>query len=190
MQNLEQKGGHHRAVNFFLFPQLKTNQKPDVKYQETLETQSTDNAVTNPSADPKPSPYMQNLGQTSASNMSSALSSITQNYASAQPKTQITSQTHLQNQPQGYGGESYYSSTNYTSAKSPRSNVAPTTKQTFFKMPESKEKLDTKKPLGGIGGGDGVKKYATPSTTTSNTKLPGSNLPSTGSRGGVSFLYF
>jgi len=135
---------------------------------------------------------MQNLGQTSASNISSALSSITGGYSSAQPRTQqqqqqqqISSQPQLHHPPQSnaYGGEAYYSSTNYTSAKSPKSTVTTsnvTSKQTFFKMPDMKERLESKVKLGV--GTEGVKKFTSPNMTTSSSKLPGSNMP-TGSKG-------
>jgi len=127
--------------------------------------------------------YMHNLGQTSASNISSALSSITGGYSSAQPRTQqqqMSSQPQLHHPPQSAYGEAYYSNTNYSSAKSPKSNV--TSKQTFFKMPDMKERLESKVKLGLGTEGTGLKKFTSPNMTTSSSKLPGSNMP-TGSRG-------
>lgn len=129
---------------------------------------------------------MQNLGHTSARNISSALSSITAGYNSAQPRIQqpqLASHPQLQNPPPSgaYPGEAYYSNANYTSAKSPKSTVS--SKQTFFKMPDTKERLEAKARLtGGFGNneGTGLKKFASPNIAIS--KFPQSNMP-TGSKG-------
>jgi len=168
-----------------------------MRQQDNLETQASDNSnLGNYSNGSNSTHYMQNLGQTSASNMSSALSSITGGYSSAQPRTQqqqISSQPQLQNPPQSNYGEAYYSSTNYSSAKSPKANVGvnPTniSKQTFFKMPDTKERLEAKARLtGGLANeGTGLKKFTTP-VTTSSSKLPSSNMPSS-SKGLASGLY-
>lgn len=131
---------------------------------------------------------MQSLGQTSANNISSALSSITGGYSS-QPKTQATAgtQSQLQNQQQNqYGGETFYSTANHSSAKSPRGvgGSGLTTglnKPTTFKMPESKERPEsskTKPPEG-----YGLKKLVAPGTASSNTKLTGSGMLGSGNRG-------
>lgn len=126
---------------------------------------------------------MQSLGQTSANNISSALSSITANYASAQPKTQtgMGGQTQQQAQPQGqYQGEMYYSSANHSTAKSPRGGTTALNKPATFKIPEPKERPESKpKPAEGYG----LKKLV-PSgpTTTSSSKL-GSGMLGAGSRG-------
>jgi len=158
-----------------------------MRQQDNVETQASDSSnLGNYSNGSNSTHYMQNLGQTSASNMSSALSSITGGYSSAQPRTQqqqISSQPQLQNPPQSNYGEAYYSSTNYSSAKSPKANVGvnPTniSKQTFFKMPDTKERLEAKARLtGGLTNeSTGLKKFTTP-VTTSSSKLPSSNMPS------------
>ncbi len=160
-----------------------------MRQPDSVETQASDNSsnLGNYSNGSNSTHYMQNIGQTSASNMASALSSITGGYSSAQPRTQqqqINSQPQLQNPPQSNYGEAYYSSTNYSSAKSPKANVGgvqPTniSKQTFFKMPDTKERLEAKARLtGGLTNeGTGLKKFTTP-VTTSSSKLPSSNMPS------------
>lgn len=140
-----------------------------------METQSSDNYGNGPNTG-----YMQSLGQTSANNISSALSSITASYATAQPKTQV-SQPQTQAQPQGqYGGETYYSSANHSTAKSPRGGATALNKPATFKIPEPKERPESKpKPAEGYG----LKKLVpTGPTTTSSSKL-GSGMLGAGSRG-------
>jgi len=178
-------------------PRQKTQQQGTRPPIENLETQVVDNSnqASNYGGNGTQSThYLQNLGQTSATNISSALSSITSGYSSAQPRTQqqqqqqqIASQPQLHNPPPSNAyGEAYYSSTNYSSAKSPKSTVA--SKQTFFKMPDPKERLDLKPKVGLGTESTGLKKFTSPNMTTSSSKLPASNMP-TGSKGVTSGLY-
>ena len=122
------------------------------------------------------------------------MSSITGNYNSAQPKTQIASQAQHSNPPSnnhfgGGGVETHASANNYAYAKSPKAAATTTTsKQTFFKMP-GESKLDPKpKPLAGMGDLSGLKKFTVP-TTSSSSKLTGPNIPTTGSKTGVITIY-
>lgn len=148
--------------------------------------------------------YINNLNHTSASNIASALGSITaSNYGSTQSKAgaQINSQAHLGGQTQllnqvsgnAYGGDSHYSSANYSSTKSPKPAVnGPTTKQNFFNIPTgSKDRLEpkpttTSKLTTGLGGDTGVKKYvpfAASNQTSSVSKLQAPTMGTSSSKG-------
>lgn len=143
---------------------------------ENLETHVSENKEYR-----KELPIYNDIEQKSASNMSNALNSITGNYASAQPKkqTQGISPYHLQNQQKEhqYTTESYYSN-NYPSTKS--SKIPVSTKQTFYNLPEAREKAEYKLRQTGQPG-EGIAKK--PTTPSSYIRPPGSNMVSSGSRG-------
>jgi len=165
--------------------QTKAQPQPQRQVIETLETQSSDTPSNGGGGNP--TAYIQNLGTTSANNITSALNSIiasnnpkaSQNVTHSQlQQAQPTSSTHV--------ADNYYSSTNYSNAKSPKSTVT-STKQTFFKMPDPKDRLESKLKTTGLGEGPGIKKYASPNMPTSS-KVTGANITSS-SKGFASGLY-